>query len=43
MDFVSSLVGSIQWETIAQLVMLALIVIAGPAVIFVLAFRGGDL
>jgi hypothetical protein len=43
MDFVSGLVGSIQWETIAQLVMLALIVIAGPAVIFVLAFRGGDL
>ncbi|MBF2049393.1 photosystem II reaction center protein Ycf12/Psb30 [Leptolyngbya sp. 7M] len=43
MDFLTNLVGSIQWETIAQLTMLALIVIAGPAVIFVLAFRGGDL
>jgi hypothetical protein len=43
MDFVSNLLGSISWETLAQLAMLALIVIAGPAVIFVLAFRGGDL
>lgn len=43
MDFLSSLVGSVSWETLAQLTMLALIVIAGPAVIFVLAFRGGDL
>lgn len=46
MDFVTDLVsglGGINWEAIAQLTMLALIVIAGPAVIFVLAFRGGDL
>jgi Photosystem II complex subunit Ycf12 len=43
MDFLSGLVGNINFETIAQLTMLALIVIAGPAVIFVLAFRGGDL
>lgn len=46
MDFLSGLasgIGGINWETIAQLTMLALIVIAGPAVIFVLAFRGGDL
>lgn len=43
MDFLSSLFGSIGWETLAQLTMLALIVIAGPAVIFMLAFRGGDL
>jgi hypothetical protein len=42
MDFLSGL-GAIQWETIAQLAMLGLIVVAGPAVIFVLAFRGGDL
>ena len=35
--------GNINFEAIAQLTMLALIVIAGPAVIFVLAFRGGDL
>jgi hypothetical protein len=43
MDFLTSLVGGINWEVIAQLTMLALIVVAGPAVIFVLAFRGGDL
>jgi hypothetical protein len=43
MDFLSGLIGSVNWETLAQLTMLALIVIAGPAVIFVLAFRGGDL
>lgn len=39
MDFLTNLVGSIQWETIAQLTMLALIVIAGPAVI--LSWRFG--
>ncbi|MBD1852426.1 photosystem II reaction center protein Ycf12 [Leptolyngbya sp. FACHB-711] len=43
MDFITSVLGNINFETIAQLTMLALIVIAGPAVIFVLAFRGGDL
>ncbi len=43
MDFFSGLLGGINSETISQLTMLALIVIAGPAVIFVLAFRGGDL
>jgi hypothetical protein len=46
MDFLTSLfsgLSSINFEVIAQLTMLALIVIAGPAVIFVLAFRGGDL
>ncbi|WP_416669014.1 photosystem II reaction center protein Ycf12/Psb30 [Egbenema bharatensis] len=43
MDFLTSLVGGINWEVIAQLTMLGLIVVAGPAVIFVLAFRGGDL
>jgi hypothetical protein len=46
MDFVTSLfsgLSAINWEAIAQLTMLALIVLAGPAVIFVLAFRGGDL
>jgi len=42
MDFLSSL-GSINWEAILQLVLVALIMIAGPVVIFVLAFRGGDL
>lgn len=43
MDFVANLFGSINWELIAQLTMLALIVVAGPAVIFVLSARGGDL
>ncbi|MDY7020204.1 MAG: photosystem II reaction center protein Ycf12 [Cyanobacteriota bacterium] len=31
------------FELIAQLTMLGLIVIAGPVVIVLLAFRGGDL
>ncbi|HEY9660671.1 MAG TPA: photosystem II reaction center protein Ycf12 [Allocoleopsis sp.] len=43
MDFLTNFVGGVNWEVILQLTMLALIVIAGPAVIFVLAFRGGDL
>ncbi|HEY9644350.1 MAG TPA: photosystem II reaction center protein Ycf12 [Coleofasciculaceae cyanobacterium] len=46
MDFLTGLfdgLGGINLEAIAQLTMLALIVIAGPAVIFVLALRGGDL
>lgn len=36
-------IGSFQWETLFQLVCVALIMLAGPAVIFVLAFRNGDL
>ena len=46
MDFITnifSIFGNINFEVIAQLTMLALIVIAGPAVILVLASRGGDL
>lgn len=46
MDIITNIVGgitSINWEVIAQLTMLALIVLAGPAVILVLASRGGDL
>ncbi|NJR50083.1 MAG: photosystem II reaction center protein Ycf12 [Leptolyngbyaceae cyanobacterium CSU_1_3] len=39
MEFLSN----INFEAIAQLSLLAAIVIAGPLVIFVLAFRGGDL
>ncbi|HEY9691958.1 MAG TPA: photosystem II reaction center protein Ycf12 [Oculatellaceae cyanobacterium] len=38
-----SALGNINWEVIAQLTMLALIVIAGPAVIFVLAAVRGNL
>ena len=46
MDIFSGLIDgvtSINWEVIAQLTMLALIVIAGPAIIFVLAAVRGNL
>ncbi len=43
MDFITNFLSNINFELIAQLTMLALIVIAGPVVIFLLAFRGGDL
>ena len=46
MDFLSGFfdtIISIQWETIFQLVSVALIMLAGPVVIFVLAFRNGNL
>lgn len=46
MDILTGLfdgLGNINFEAIVQLAMLALILIAGPAVIFVLALRGGDL
>ncbi|MEB3883918.1 photosystem II reaction center protein Ycf12/Psb30 [Lyngbya sp. CCY1209] len=43
MDFITNLFSSINFELIAQLLMLSLIVIAGPVVIVLLAFRGGDL
>ncbi|MDC0835813.1 MULTISPECIES: photosystem II reaction center protein Ycf12/Psb30 [Baaleninema] len=35
--------ASINWEPIIQLTLVGLIVVAGPLVVFVLAFRGGDL
>ncbi|MBD2500618.1 photosystem II reaction center protein Ycf12/Psb30 [Anabaena azotica] len=35
--------ASINWEVIFQLTFVALIILAGPAVIFVLAFRNGNL
>lgn len=38
-----SFFGNINWEVIAQLSVLAAIVIAGPVVIFVLAAFKGDL
>lgn len=43
MDFITSFFGNLNIETIIQLTLVALIVLAGPVVIFVLAFRGGDL
>jgi Photosystem II complex subunit Ycf12 len=35
--------SNINFEVIFQLTMLAMIVIAGPAIVFLLAFRGGNL
>lgn len=42
MEFLSFL-NDINFEAIAQLSLVAMIMIAGPVVIFLLAFRGGDL
>lgn len=36
-------ITSINWGIIANLLFVSLIMIAGPAVIFVLAFSGGDM
>ncbi|WP_353933108.1 photosystem II reaction center protein Ycf12 [Okeanomitos corallinicola TIOX110] len=35
--------ANVNWEVVFQLTCVGLIVIAGPAVIFVLAFRKGNL
>ncbi|HEY9781233.1 MAG TPA: photosystem II reaction center protein Ycf12 [Leptolyngbyaceae cyanobacterium] len=43
MSGIFDVIGSFQWETLFQLVCVALIMLAGPAVIFVLAFRNGNL
>lgn len=43
MDFITNLFSGIDFEVIFQLVSLGLILIAGPVIVFVLAFRGGDL
>jgi hypothetical protein len=43
MGFLTDLFSSINFEVIAQLTMLAAIVIAGPVVIVLLALRGGDM
>ena len=42
-DSALSVLNSIDFVLIAQLTMLALVVIAGPAIVFLLAVRGGDL
>jgi hypothetical protein len=39
MEFLSN----VNFEAIAQLTLVAMIMLAGPVVIFLLAFRGGDL
>jgi hypothetical protein len=43
LSFIGNFFGSINWELLAQLTMLALVVIAGPVVIFALAALKGDL
>jgi hypothetical protein len=46
MDFITDIfsgVSSFNYEPIFQLTFVALIMLAGPFVIFLLAFRGGDL
>jgi hypothetical protein len=35
--------SAINWQVIFQLLMLAMVVIAGPVVVVLLAFRGGNL
>ncbi|HIK54054.1 MAG TPA: photosystem II reaction center protein Ycf12 [Synechococcales cyanobacterium M55_K2018_004] len=37
------LLAAFNWEAIAQLTLVGMIMIAGPVVIFLLAARGGDL
>lgn len=43
MDFLTSVVSGINWEAMVQLTLVSLIMVSGPVVIFLLAFRGGDL
>lgn len=43
MDFITNLFSNLNLEAILQLTFVGLIMISGPIVIFVLAFRGGDL
>ncbi|NEQ25259.1 MAG: photosystem II reaction center protein Ycf12 [Microcoleus sp. SIO2G3] len=43
MDAITNIVGNVNWEALVQLTLVAAIMLAGPAVIIVLAFRGGDL
>lgn len=43
MEALTSVLGSLNYEVIFQLTFVALIMISGPVVIFLLAVRGGDL
>jgi hypothetical protein len=43
MDFITNFFSAIDFTVIFQLTFVALIMIAGPVVIFLLALRGGDL
>lgn len=43
MDLLTDLVSGVNWIVVLQLASLALVVISGPLVIFLLAARGGDM
>ncbi|MGB3310776.1 MAG: photosystem II reaction center protein Ycf12 [Nodosilinea sp.] len=43
MSFLSNILSNINFELIAQLTMLGMIVISGPVIVFLLFLRGGDL
>ncbi|MBO1346121.1 MAG: photosystem II reaction center protein Ycf12 [Hormoscilla sp. GUM202] len=43
MDSIVNIFSNINFELIAQLTMLALVVVSGPVVIVLLAARGGDM
>ncbi len=43
MDFITNFFGNIDFTVIFQLTCVTLIMLSGPAVIFLLALRGGDL
>ncbi len=43
MDFLTSVISGVNWEALVQLTLVSLIMVSGPVVIFLLAFRGGDL
>ena len=43
MGFLTDLFSNLNVEAIFQLTFVALIMIAGPVVVFILAFRNGDL
>ncbi|TAF49424.1 MAG: photosystem II reaction center protein Ycf12 [Oscillatoriales cyanobacterium] len=43
MEALTSALSSINWEVIAQLTFVGLIILAGPIVVGLLALRGGDL
>ena len=43
MNLIAGIFSSIDFNVIFQLLFVTLIMIAGPVVIFLLAFRGGDM
>ncbi|MEB3360440.1 MAG: photosystem II reaction center protein Ycf12 [Synechococcales bacterium] len=43
MDSLTSVISGVNWEAIIQLTLVAMIMISGPVVIFLLAVNRGDL